>query len=423
MSVALGNWALQSIEADRAWEQGFYGQGVVVALIGSGVDITNPSLVGRFHNNFGEMGLDRLGRDRRFNGVDDDQNGFEDDWSGFDFVAGTGRFMDPSLPTDTHVAGVLAANHNNQQVQEGQVQGVAPGAMILPINFVDQSAGASPEDITAAIDYAVLRGAKIINISWSLTQETAGLRDKIQSLANQGILVVTAAGNMAVDVDRFLVFPAEYNLPFQVTVGAHQEQGFLLAPFSNFGRDRVHLVAPGNNVLTSVIGGSGTASGTAIAGGLVSGVAAVLWSAYPQATVDDIMAALLVGTTEEASYSGLTWTQGRLSMQGALDYLASKSPASTDEGSVENDLGTSQPSHRDNDEDSLEGGLDTENSGSADAGNNDTRDRDSKGKDGESGNVSNELPPSESVPRVENSESPLDNDLENSRPGARDQGL
>jgi len=339
------NWATKAIDVESAWQQEFRGQGVVVALIGSGVDIYHQMLQDNIHFNPGEVGLDSNGRDKRFNDEDDDENGFKDDWAGFDFPAGTGRFMRPSLHTGTYVAGVIAAHHHDTMVMEGQMQGIAPEARILPINFVNSRAGADPAHLLQAIDYAVLRGARIINFSWSIQREFPGFRDKLLELEQQDILVVNAAGNDGLDVDRSLVFPAEFNLPFQITTGAHERDTFNLTAQTNFGRDRVHIMSPGEQIITTGPGGQFVvADGTSLASGFVSGLAAILWSAYPNATVDDISEAILVGTIEEPLYSDLTWTGGRLSVSGALDVMGQIFPAGT--GGAEQPLPEPSPNSR-----------------------------------------------------------------------------
>ena len=88
------NWGQIKINAGAAWSHGAYGNGVVVAVIDTGIDRTHAQLAQQLATNPGEMGTDGQGHDKSSNGVDDDGNGFIDDWNGFNFIAHTGNATD-----------------------------------------------------------------------------------------------------------------------------------------------------------------------------------------------------------------------------------------------------------------------------------------------------------------------------------------
>ena len=78
-------WALTKIMADSAWCISQGDTSVIIGNIDTGVKWDHPDLAANIWANPGETGLDSLGRDKRFNGVDDDGDGYIDDWHGWDF--------------------------------------------------------------------------------------------------------------------------------------------------------------------------------------------------------------------------------------------------------------------------------------------------------------------------------------------------
>ena len=324
------SWGLQSIGIEQAWQAGLFGAGepgkeVIVAILGGGVEVNHPLLGASILQNPGEIGNDEFGIDKRINGRDDDGNNYPDDWAGYNVPRRSGpRIEIPFHELETQVAGIIAGQHRDANRIEDKVQGIAPGAKILPVTFMDQFGRANPAHILEAIDYAVLRGAKIICAPWNLGQDFPGLREKILSLGQAGVLFVSSAGNMNQNIDALPIYPGSYNFDRQITVGAHRPVDFQKVASSGFGQNSVHLMAPGEEILTTSLNGQvSELSGAAAATAYVAGVAAVLWAAYPQATVTDISDAILLGTTQETVFDGLTWTEGRLSFPGAMQQLDS----------------------------------------------------------------------------------------------------
>lgn len=303
------NWGIERIGAAQSWAAGIRGQGITVAVIDSGIELGHPSLKNQIYANPGESGLDSLGRDKSNNGLDDDNNGLVDDINGYDFAFNSEILSDHSFH-GTHVAGIIAAEHNDVSYQKGHVQGVAPSAKILPLAFIDSSGGGSLSDAIRAIDYAVLMGAKIINASWGGAPCSKILGAKISSLGELNVLFFSAAGNRGVNIDEQPEYPASYNLPSQITVGAVGPLN-LMADFSNYGDRNVHLFAPGLRIVSTVPGGGWrSATGTSMATPFASGVAALLWSSKPEASASEIRAALLESVDKDSSYRNSS--QGRL---------------------------------------------------------------------------------------------------------------
>ena len=303
---------LRRINSPDVWLQpsGTYtGEGVVVAVLDSGVDLDHPDLVKRFWFNAAED-LDGDGRLTRAdnNGEDDDGNGFVDDVAGWDFESADNDPSPNLLETGrdrghgTHVAGIIAGDGTN-----GVSTGVAPGSslMILKIN--------SQSSVWAAMQYAVSNGADVINMSmgWtnSLSPDRGSWRDVIDNVVDAGVLVVTGAGNGGQAPLIHAPAPNDITTPGRVpramTVGAVAAPTDLawvdpVAPFSSSGptswqsveqfRDypfppgllKPDITAPGVGINSTMIGGSyQEKSGTSMATPHVSGTAALLLEQDP----------------------------------------------------------------------------------------------------------------------------------------------
>ena len=278
------NWGPQSIDAPAVWSRGYEGSGVIVGVVDGMVDTSHSQLSGNILINSGEV---------PDNGVDDDKNGFIDDYRGIQANAGTN---DPVQNRHgTHVAGIIVADPN-----QGPVSGVAPRAKVLPGQFIGNDGGGSIGDAIVALNYVANRGAKIINMSWGLDPcvEVPNLRSTLSQLNNRGILLVTAAGNgdsrgVGVNMDVTPSFPSAYNFANQLNVAASTISS-LLVGFSNYGTKSVHVAAPGVGIYsTTPLNQIETMSGTSMAAPMVSGAAALLWSARPTATVAQIKKALV----------------------------------------------------------------------------------------------------------------------------------
>jgi thermitase len=142
--------------------------------------------------------------------------------------------------------------------------------------------------------------------------------------AARGTLFVIAAGNEGEDNDvpREAHFPCSYTLPNVICVAASTARDGL-ADFSNHGRTKVHLAAPGSRILSTQPGDDyGTWSGTSMAAPHVAGTAALIWSAHPQLSVAEVRWALLRGAERRSAFVGRTVTGGRLNARRSLELAA-----------------------------------------------------------------------------------------------------
>ena len=279
------SWALDMVNAPEAWAQGYTGQGVVVAVVDTGVDYNHSDLSGNIWVNSGEI---------PDNGIDDDGNGFVDDVRGWDFVDGDNDPMDLDAH-GTHVAGTIAAENNGFGVT-----GVAYNATIMPVRVIDKEGGTS-SDVAAGIRYAVDNGANVINLSLGGNFTSTEEEDAIRYASDSGVVVVMAAGN---EGDSQPVYPARYATDWGIAVGA-VDSNKTLADFSNrAGATPLdYVVAPGVDILSTTPNNSYQSfDGTSMAAPHVSGVAALILSANPNLTPAEVESLL----TQTANRTGIT---------------------------------------------------------------------------------------------------------------------
>ncbi len=310
-NISLANWGYQNTEAEVAWQSNYKGEGVIVAVIDSGVDTNHPLLQNQIHYNQGEAGA------KANNGIDDDGNGYVDDYAGYDFLNGNASMLD-EVGHGTHVAGVIAAEHNENNFTQNVLLSVAPKAKIMALKFIGSSGG-SLGGALEAMEYAASNGAKIINASWGGRGCSTILQDKIIDLGQRGVLFVAAAGNSGNNLELSPEYPAAFPNTAQITVGSITNYNGM-SEFSNYSSRLVHLFAPGSEILSTYKNGSTEyLSGTSMATPFVAGAAALVASAHPTWTPAQIKAALLQAVVTNSFYSNQT--QGRLNVRKLAENL------------------------------------------------------------------------------------------------------
>jgi hypothetical protein len=295
-------YGMDKIQAPQAWDITTGSRtGPVVAVLDCGVDYTHPDLAPNMWTNPAEV---------PGNGVDDDGNGVVDDIHGFDAARGTGDSV-PVEEHGTHCAGTIGAVGNNAL----GVNGVNWQARMMGINIFN-GFGASAVSIAKALHYAGQMGASIASCSFG-----GGVFNPAvyEAFRNSPMLHICAAGNNAKNSEQAPHYPASFDLPNIVSVAATDDRD-QLGKFSNFGNISVDLAAPGVAILSTVPGGGyQELSGTSMATPMVSGVAALVASAFPQATPDEIRTRLLGGVDPIAGLAGKVVTGGRLNALKALE--------------------------------------------------------------------------------------------------------
>jgi subtilisin family serine protease len=225
------------IDAREAWDTTTGSINVVVAVIDSGVDYDHPDLAANIWINVAEQ--------TGTQGVDDDGNGKVDDIRGWDFLDDDNNPMDND-DHGTHVAGTIAAEGDNNT----GITGVTWTAKVMVLRFLDGFGFGSVADEIEAIDYAIDKGANIINASYGSNFFSNAERDAVDRARQAGILFVAAAGNGGSNNDSIPYYPSSYNLDNIIAVAA-SDQNDSRASFSNYGATSVDVAAPGTNTYSS----------------------------------------------------------------------------------------------------------------------------------------------------------------------------
>src|SRR5690606_33388138 len=156
----------------------------------------------------------------------------------------------------THVAGIIAATRNNGK----GANGVANNVKIMSLRAVPNG-DEYDKDIALAIRYAADNGAKIINTSFGkyYSPHSDWVRDAIAYAGEKDVLIVNAAGNESIDLDKKEVYPND-----AVGIGAEVSDNFItvgsldpkygsevVSNFSNFGKINVDIFAPGGKIYST----------------------------------------------------------------------------------------------------------------------------------------------------------------------------
>lgn len=252
---------------------------VVVAVIDTGVDNNHPDLMNSMWVNKKEIAGD---------GIDNDKNGYIDDIFGWDFYNSDNTVChyemdvkteeiraasDDNDDHGTHIAGIIAATANNNIGIAGIASNIDVKIMALKIHGGPNGKG-SIADAILAIKYATTMGADVVNLSWGSSVYSKALE---QTIAQAPMLFVTAAGNTGANNDTTPMYPANYALPNVMSVTFINEYGALTTK-SNYGEKTVDIAAPGMNILSTVVGGYESLSGSSMAAPHITGLAAMLYS-------------------------------------------------------------------------------------------------------------------------------------------------
>lgn len=273
------------VGALKAWAIHAGDGSVVVAVLDSGVDRSHEDLAGNL------------------------------DSRAWNFIDGNGDVTDKN-GHGTLVSGIIGAIGDNGRGSRG----VNGHVKILAVKFLDDSGVGSTANALKAIDYAIEKGAAVINASWGGTEYDPALFDAVKKAGEQGVLFVAAAGNNGKnnDTDRSPIYPASFRLPTLVSVAAYDNRDHL-ASFSNYGKETVHLGAPGVAVYGPSPGGYRFGEGTSFAAPFVAGGAALVKSFSPGLTLQQLRERLFA-TTEPIHYyeKERSQTGGRLNLFNLL---------------------------------------------------------------------------------------------------------
>ncbi|WP_405829648.1 S8 family serine peptidase [Streptomyces sp. NBC_01176] len=306
-------WYLGPMKADEMWKVST-GKGVKVAVIDSGVNPETPSLKG-------QVLVDEVPKALSYH-VTQDYSGHGTSMA--ELIAGTG-------------AG-------------GGLKGLAPGAKIVPYRIVTKDLKGEAEQKKTSTSAMAIRAAadsdaKIINMSYGSPASDPDEEAAVKYAYSKGKLLIAGTGNNA-EKFNLIGYPASY--PFVVGVAAADKTG-KVGKFSEHG-NYVDLAAPGLDVPTwcdatfkSYCPGVGTSMSTAI----TSASAALIWSAHPDWTANQVLGSLIDTAgrdwpkNEPSNYLGYGLIRPRKVLE---DTGIDPGPAKTDPLSYENGTGVTDAS-------------------------------------------------------------------------------
>lgn len=283
---------------------------VIVAVIDTGVDYTHEDIAKNIWININEIPN---------NGIDDDNNGYIDDIHGIDLIDND---SDPQDAYDhgTHVAGIIAAETNNNI----GISGIALNAKIMAIRAIPNKGDEEDDVVIKALLYSAQNGAKIINCSFTKAESSIAVSDAIDMIHDlYDVLVVTTAGNSHVDIDepQNFTYPAHFANENLITVASCSSRESV-SYFSSWGEVDVDIFAPGSISYSLKPGNKyQSMNGTSQAAPVVSGIAAELWSLFPNLTAVEIKNIILNTSTKSNSLMGKSKTGGRVDLYLAVSSL------------------------------------------------------------------------------------------------------
>lgn len=262
----------------------------------------------------------------------------------YEKMYGSGFLKTPAGKPSRHgtmVAGIIGARRNNGKGMEG----IADQVQIITLGAVPDEGDERDKDVANAIRYAVDQGAKIINMSFAkrFSPHKTTIDEALRYAEKKNVLMIRAAGNsgMLLDTARFYPLPRYENGEVAgnwIVVGNSTAllQGQLANPSSNYGKKSVDLFAPGTDIFSASPGQAyETASGTSLSAPVVAGVAALIWSYFPQLSVQELKKVLLEsvykpnllvaqpGDKKQVPFSSLSASGGIINARAAV-FLAEK---------------------------------------------------------------------------------------------------
>ncbi len=301
------------IGALQAWDISSGSTANVVGVVDTGIDYTHPDLAANvwaaptdFTVSLGWGSITCPAGSHGYNAINRSCDPRDDHYHG------------------THVSGTIGAAGNNAV----GVAGVNWTTRIMGLKFLDSTGSGSTSNAIDAIEFAIQVKAKfaggstpvnvrVLSNSWGGDGFSQALLDEINKANTNEMLFVAAAGNSSANIDSAPQYPAAFNAPNLIAVAATGMDDSL-ASFSNWGQARVHLGAPGVNIISTIPGGGYTnLSGTSMATPHVAGAAMLLLSKCSLNT-SDLRGALLANVDVIPSLAAKTVTGGRLNVNRAI---------------------------------------------------------------------------------------------------------
>ncbi len=266
-------WALDAINAEAAWAMGYTGQGIIVAVMDTGVDGTHPDLQGQLVDGIEVRNMTPLPASAN---SDTDNHG-------------------------THCAGIIAAKNDGKGVV-----GLAYNAKIMPVRIFDPGF-IGTVNYARGVVWAIQNGARVLSNSWGGAAYSQAIKAAVDYALANGVVVVASSGN-----DTYALWRRPGSIAGVIAVAASDPRN-KKASFSTEGT-WLSVAAPGVRVLSSVRSQTTQAGtglpllydyydGTSMACPYVSALAALVLEKHPAATPYQVRK-LLEGTALDLETSG-----------------------------------------------------------------------------------------------------------------------
>ena len=284
---------------------------VKIGVIDTGVDKDHPALVGKVNTSLSKTFIDETST-----------TPFQDD-------VGHG----------TQIAGIICSNNSN-----GVISGVNSNVEIISLKIANQNNYWFSSNAIKAVSYAIEKNIPILNYSGNVRNETTNegnYNDPAfeQILKNYEGLFVCSAGNSGININENNYYPATYDIDNIIVVGAsNTTDGIWTTTYqsSNYGSNKVDIFAPGENILTSFpidicnlyctssmsshhSTGYHYSSGTSLATPIVTAVAAMILSKYPNMESTEIKATIILNATTKEQLNGKCIANGILNANSSLN--------------------------------------------------------------------------------------------------------
>lgn len=293
LSNAVGNSHIHAVDA---WKLAEGSRDIVVAVVDTGIDPNHPDI------------KKNLWHDKN-TGV-----------YGWDFVANKPNPNDDHSH-GTHVAGILGATLN----AKAGISGVAHNVSIMAVKYYsDKNSGAENlKNSIKALNWAIDHGARIINYSGGGPEFSNDEFTALKRARDKGILLVAAAGNERQNTDLVenYYYPCAYRLDNIICVTAINIRNEILSS-SNWGKQRVDVAAPGENILSTVPGGKYSyMTGTSQATAFVTGLAALMLSKDKKLKPDEVRDIIRASVDKIPALRDKVFSGGKVNAFSALTAL------------------------------------------------------------------------------------------------------
>ena len=225
----------------------------------------------------------------------------------------------PDSNHGTHVSGIIAAKRGNGI----GIDGIAGdgNVKIMSVRTVPNG-DERDKDVANAIRYAVDNGAKVLNMSFgkAYSPDKEIVWEAFKYAQDKGVLLIKAAGNDNLNIDVDVHYPTVYNDKGDsvsnnvITVGSSTSDiENLKSSFSNYGKKSVDVFAPGSDIYSAIPTRDGkykSNSGTSMASPVVAGVAALIWSHYPELTYEQVKEVILNSVNKNDQLTEFSVTGG-----------------------------------------------------------------------------------------------------------------